>query len=91
MGDGNIHFNVFPPLGNTKSDFIEIKKDVAMLIHETAIELEGSFSAEHGVGRLKVMELYKYGDEGKLTMMRAVKKALDPNFILNPGALIPDP
>ena len=62
-----------------------------MLIHETAIELEGSFSAEHGVGRLKVMELYKYGDAGKLTMMRAVKKALDPNFILNPGALIPDP
>ena len=88
LGDGNIHFNVFPPFGSKKDDFKEIKDDVANLIHETAIKLEGSFSAEHGVGRLKVKDLDKYGDHGKLTMMRAVKKALDPNLILNPGVLL---
>ena len=90
LGDGNIHFNVFPPLGSKKTDFQEIKNDVAILIHDTAIKLEGSFSAEHGVGRLKVKELTKYCDHGKLTMMRAIKKALDPNLILNPGVLVTD-
>ena len=52
--------------------------------------LDGSFSAEHGVGRLKVNDLKKFGDNGKLTMMRAIKKSLDPNLILNPGVLFGD-
>ena len=59
-------------------------------INENAIKLNGSFSAEHGVGRLKVDDLIRYGDSGKLVMMRAVKKALDPNLILNPGVLVAD-
>jgi FAD/FMN-containing dehydrogenase len=88
LGDGNIHFNVFPPIGKTKSDFISITKAVADIIHETAIGLGGSFSAEHGVGRLKVLDLKKYGDAGKLTMMRAIKNSLDPNLILNPGVIL---
>ena len=58
------------------------------LIHDTAMQLDGSFSAEHGVGRLKVNELHKYGDKGTLAMMYAIKKALDPNLILNPGVLL---
>ena len=88
LGDGNIHFNVFPPFNRDKKDFLSLKDDVVNLIHETAIKLDGSFSAEHGVGRLKVHDLKKYGDNGKLKIMWAVKKALDPNFILNPGALL---
>ena len=90
LGDGNIHFNVFPPFGSNKDCFREIKDDIATLIHENAIKLNGSFSAEHGVGRLKVDDLIRYGDSGKLVMMRAVKKALDPNLILNPGVLVAD-
>ena len=90
LGDGNIHFNVFPPFKGKKDDFLEIRDELVNLIHETAITLNGSFSAEHGVGRLKVKDLKKYGDQGKLLMMRAVKKALDPNLILNPGVLVND-
>ena len=88
VGDGNIHFNVFPPFNHDKKEFWSLKEDVADLIHEIAVKLDGSFSAEHGVGRLKVKDLKKYGDNGKLKMMRAVKKALDPNFILNPGVFL---
>ena len=88
IGDGNIHFNVFPPKGKDKNDYLDIKLEVANIIHEVAMKLDGSFSAEHGVGRLKVGDLQKYGDKGKLTMMRAIKKALDPNLILNPGVLV---
>ena len=88
LGDGNIHFNVFPPFDCDKKEFWSLKDDVADLIHETAVKLDGSFSAEHGVGRLKVKDLEKYGDNGKLKIMRAVKNALDPNFILNPGVLL---
>ena len=90
LGDGNIHFNVFPPFNSNKKDFCVLTEDIADLIHETAIKLDGSFSAEHGVGRLKVKDLKKYGDVGKLKMMRAVKYALDPNCILNPGVLLTD-
>ena len=87
LGDGNIHFNVFPPFNVDKKEFLPLKKDVVNLIHETAVNLDGSFSAEHGVGRLKVKDLKKYGDHGKLKIMLAVKNALDPNGILNPGVL----
>ena len=90
LGDGNIHLNVFPPFGSNKDYFSAIKDEIANLIHENAIKLNGSFSAEHGVGRLKVKDLNRYGDGGKLIMMRAVKKALDPNLILNPGVLVAD-
>ena len=90
LGDGNIHFNVFPPFNSDKKEFWSLREDVTNLIHETAMKMDGSFSAEHGVGRLKVKDLQKYGDNGKLTIMRAVKGALDPNHILNPGVLLTD-
>ena len=90
LGDGNIHFNVFPPFNRDKKEFWSLREDVTNLIHEIAVKMDGSFSAEHGVGRLKVKDLQKYGDYGKLTIMRAVKGALDPNYILNPGVLLTD-
>ncbi len=88
LGDGNMHFNVFPPFGKNKYDFKHLKNDVGDAIHEVASKLNGSFSAEHGIGRLKVMDLEKYGDVGKLQFMKLIKSALDPNFILNPGVII---
>ena len=49
----------------------------------------GSVSAEHGVGRLKIDDLTRYGDPGRLAAMQAIKRALDPKNILNPGAVVP--
>ncbi|MEO1790122.1 MAG: FAD-linked oxidase C-terminal domain-containing protein, partial [Pseudomonadota bacterium] len=58
-------------------------------VHDLVANLGGSFSAEHGVGRLKVDELQRYGDPAKLAVMRAIKQALDPHGIMNPGAVLP--
>jgi len=52
------------------------------------VSMRGSFSAEHGVGRLKVADLERYGDPTKLAMMRAIKASFDPNGIMNPGAVL---
>ena len=58
------------------------------LVHDLVHELGGSVSAEHGIGRLKTGDLEKYGDPAKLAAMRAIKTALDPNGIMNPGAVL---
>lgn len=91
IGDGNIHFNVFPPLGVSKPAYLQTHPDIRettrMLINETTRHCGGSISAEHGIGRLKQSDLETYADPTKLAVMRAIKRALDPNNIMNPGAL----
>jgi FAD/FMN-containing dehydrogenase len=57
-------------------------------VHDLVHELGGSVSAEHGIGRLKVDDLERYGDPTKLSAMRAIKAALDPLGIMNPGAVL---
>jgi FAD/FMN-containing dehydrogenase len=57
-------------------------------VHDLVHEMGGSISAEHGIGRLKVDDLERYGDPGKLAAMRAIKTALDPAGIMNPGAVL---
>jgi len=89
LGDGNLHYNVFPPKGQTKADFKHLAGQVKQLVYDLVDEYDGSFSAEHGVGRLKTSELARYGDPAKLAAMRAIKQALDPVGILNPGAVVP--
>ncbi|MGR3464782.1 FAD-binding oxidoreductase [Limimaricola sp.] len=88
LGDGNLHYNVFPPKGRDRSEFEDIRPKVKALVHDLAHAFGGSVSAEHGIGRLKVGDLERYGDPVKLAMMRAVKSALDPHGILNPGAVL---
>lgn len=88
LGDGNLHYNVYPPVGRSKADFGNIREDVKGAIHDLVHQYEGSFSAEHGVGRLKTGDLQKYGDPGKLAAIRAIKAALDPNGIMNPGVIV---
>ena len=61
---------------------------VKEIVHDLTHARGGSVAAEHGVGRLKVGDLERYGDPVKLSMMRAVKAALDPRGILNPGAVL---
>ena len=88
MGDGNLHFNVFPPIGEKNSSYLTIKSKLTNIINNNCKSLEGSFSAEHGVGRLKVKDLKQYCDPGKYNVMCQIKKAIDPLAILNPGVIL---
>ncbi|SNT17752.1 FAD-binding oxidoreductase [Tropicimonas sediminicola] len=88
LGDGNLHYNVFPPDGAAASDFAAQRGAVTAALHDLVEEFEGSVSAEHGIGRLKVGDLERYGDPTKLAAMRAIKAALDPHGIMNPGAVL---
>ena len=88
LGDGNLHFNVFPAAGKSLSDYEDKRTEVKMLVHDLVHEMDGSVSAEHGIGRFKVDDLERYGDPAKLSAMRAIKAALDPNGIMNPGAVL---
>jgi FAD/FMN-containing dehydrogenase len=88
LGDGNLHYNVFPPKGEDRNDYNAIRTDIKRIIHEQTHAFDGSISAEHGIGRLKVNDLEKYGDPTKLAAMQAIKTALDPNGIMNPGAVL---
>ncbi len=88
VGDGNLHYNVFPPAGRTRSDFDPVQGAVKETIHDLAHALGGSISAEHGIGRYKVADLERYGDPAKLGAMRSIKAALDPMGIMNPGAVL---
>lgn len=90
LGDGNLHYNVFPPDGGDLADWRAKGKGVKQAVHDMVHRFEGSVSAEHGIGRLKVGDLERYGDPIKLEMMRTIKSALDPKGIMNPGAVLRD-
>lgn len=89
LGDGNLHYNIFPEAGKRKSDYpSEMKVMVQSALHDLVYEMEGSMSAEHGVGRLKVDDLETYADPVKLATMKAIKATLDPKGLMNPGAVL---
>lgn len=88
LGDGNLHYNVFPAPGRTRRDHEAQRDTIKACVHDLVHAMGGSVSAEHGIGRLKVGDLERYGDPAKLVAMRAVKAALDPLGILNPGAVL---
>ena len=89
LGDGNLHFNLFPARGRRREDYDDIRSDLSRRIHQMVVSAGGSFSAEHGIGRLKVGDLARWGDPARLAAMRAIKDALDPAGIMNPGAVLP--
>ncbi|WP_458791125.1 FAD-binding oxidoreductase [Yoonia sp. MH D7] len=89
LGDGNLHYNVFPLQGRTRADYEEQRFLIKGAVYELTNEMGGSVSAEHGIGRLKVDDLQRFGDPVKLAMMRAIKDAFDPVGIMNPGAVLP--
>jgi len=88
LGDGNVHFNVRPPVGETFEAFQAHAAAITRAVNDIVREEGGSISAEHGIGTLKRGELVRLGDPGKLAAMRAIKAALDPNGIMNPGKLL---
>jgi len=88
MGDGNIHFNVTQPVGADKADFIGRWSEMNAAVHAIVTELHGSISAEHGIGRLKRYLLPGVKDPVELALMKTLKATLDPQGILNPGAVL---
>ncbi len=91
LGDGNLHFNLSPPAGADPNGFLARGADVQRAIHDLVARHRGSFSAEHGIGRLKVAELERYEDPVALDLMRGIKRLLDPAGIMNPGKVLRAP
>ena len=88
VGDGNLHYNVAQPVGDDGDQFIEKGAALTAAIYDLVAEMGGSFSAEHGVGVVKKDQMERYRSTAELDLMRAMKTALDPNNILNPGKVI---
>ena len=85
IGDGNIHFNLLGPEGIGMADFQARTPEVNRAVHDIVADLDGTISAEHGIGRLKREEMARYKSPLELRMMRAVKDAFDPCGLFNPG------
>ena len=88
LGDGNLHYNVAPPDGISNEDFLANQDAVNRVVHDSVMRFGGSISAEHGIGALKRDELAHYKSAVELNMMRAIKAALDPLNIMNPGKIL---
>ena len=89
LGDGNIHFNVVQPEGADGAAFLARDHEIMDAVNDIVRHLDGSFSAEHGVGRLKPYMMPEWRGGVELDLMRRIKSALDPHGLLNPGKLLP--
>ena len=89
MGDGNIHFNLEQPITADPSWFLAQDHEIMDTVNEVVREYGGSFSAEHGIGRLKPYMMPDWRGGPELDLMRRIKAALDPAGILSPGRVIP--
>ena len=88
FGDGNVHYNISQPIGMDKDKFLALWKPMTNEIHGLVAEMNGSISAEHGVGRMKRDELERVKSPVELDLMRRIKAVFDPNGILNPGKVL---
>jgi FAD/FMN-containing dehydrogenase len=88
LGDGNLHYNIAPPEGIAHEAFLAEQEAINRIVHDSVAAFGGSISAEHGVGALKRDELPRYKPAVELTLMRALKAALDPLGIMNPGKIL---
>ncbi|MES2494960.1 MAG: FAD-binding oxidoreductase [Pseudomonadota bacterium] len=90
LGDGNIHFNLLPPEGAPRAAWIaEHGETASAMVHDLVAQVGGSLSAEHGIGQAKIAEFARLTDPVRLGALRAIKQALDPLGIMNPGKLVP--
>ena len=88
VGDGNIHYDVLGPEGQDPAAWRGRMGEIERLVHDVAHAHEGSISAEHGIGQLKRAEMAERADPVALDLMRAVKRAVDPGGLMNPGKLL---
>ena len=88
VGDGNIHFNLSQPVGMDKAAYLSEWQTFNRIVHDIVASMNGSISAEHGIGLIKRDELLHYKDPVAIDLMRTLKRALDPHNILNPGKVL---
>lgn len=88
IGDGNLHYNLSKPAAADNRDFVSRTSEVNRIVHGLVAGLGGSISAEHGLGQLKRDELPLYKSAVEIDMMRAIKQALDPHGLMNPGKVL---
>ncbi|MCM0035769.1 MAG: FAD-binding oxidoreductase [Burkholderiaceae bacterium] len=88
IGDGNLHYNLLLPLAISNTAYKETTDHLNKSIHDLVTQFNGSISAEHGVGTLRRDELKRYKSSVEMDLMNAVKRAIDPNQIMNPGKLL---
>ena len=91
VGDGNLHFNLSQPVGADPREFLAHTHALETAVYAIVREFRGSISAEHGIGQLKRAELAHHRSATDIAVMRAIKQALDPHGIMNPGKVLPDP
>ncbi|MGE0222817.1 MAG: FAD-binding oxidoreductase [Acetobacteraceae bacterium] len=89
MGDGNIHFNLEQPVGADPAWFLDQDHAIMEVVNEVVREYDGSFSAEHGIGKLKPYMMPDWRGGAELAIMQRIKAALDPRGIMNPGKVLP--
>lgn len=90
IGDGNLHYNLSQPEGMERKAFMALWDEVTTAIHDIAMQLGGSFSAEHGIGEIKREDLVRHRSAVEIDLMRKVKHALDPLNLMNPGKIFLD-
>src|SRR5262245_8833845 len=88
VGDGNIHFNLYQPETMDAAAFLARQPELSRIVHDIVAALDGSISAEHGIGRLRRDDLQRYKPAIELELMRRIKYAFDPHDIMNPGKVI---
>jgi len=88
VGDGNIHYYLFKPQELSINEFLNLKDEIKTSLYDITNELDGSHSAEHGIGLAKKEELKKYSSKSEFELMNLIKKSIDPNNILNPGKIL---
>ena len=88
VGDGNLHYNLSKPNAQDNAAFIGSQPAVNRIVHDLVHALNGSISAEHGIGQLKRDELQRYKSPVELALMRSIKQMLDPQGLMNPGKVV---
>jgi FAD/FMN-containing dehydrogenase len=88
VGDGNLHYNQSKPEAGENAAFISAQPEVNRIVHDLVHQLGGSISAEHGIGQLKREEILRYKSPLEMEMMRAIKRAFDPQGLMNPGKVL---
>jgi len=91
VGDGNVHLNVIPPVGATEESMTRLFEEAEETIFDVVDRLHGSISAEHGIGRVKQKAFLSRTEDVALDLAFALKRALDPRFLLSPGRILPAP
>ena len=87
LGDGNLHYNIGAPIGEEEG-FLAKQDEAFKIVFDSVTDYDGSISAEHGIGQLKKDMLPDYKDEVEISVMRKIKRALDPLGLMNPGKVV---